>query len=239
MKLCDLTLSTPEENLALDEALLDLCESGVEGEILRFWEPTTHFVVVGYANRVRDEVNVPFCEASGIPIIRRCTGGGTVLQGPGCLNYALVLRIADSPSLRTIAGTNNFILQRHKAALSELVQAPVEIEGHTDLAVGGLKFSGNSQRRRKEFLLFHGCFLRNLDIGLIENTLRFPSKPPDYRVNRSHSEFLRNLNIPAEKVKAALIQAWNASAPLPAVPGDRVERLVREKYADSGWNFRF
>ena len=55
MKLCDLTLATPEENLACDEALLDLCEAGHSGDILRFWEPSRHFVVLGYANKAARE----------------------------------------------------------------------------------------------------------------------------------------------------------------------------------------
>ena len=80
MTYCDLTLPTPEENLACDEALLDLCEEGFANEVLRFWEPSQYFVVVGYANRVAHEVHEAYCEFSGIPILRRCTGGGAVLQ---------------------------------------------------------------------------------------------------------------------------------------------------------------
>ena len=67
MTLLDLTLPTPAENLALDEALLDAAEDGVGGEVLRFWESPTPFVVVGYANKIASEVNVAACEATGGP----------------------------------------------------------------------------------------------------------------------------------------------------------------------------
>src|SRR6266566_3649960 len=150
MKYCDLTLAPPAENLACDEALLQLAEEdGKMGEVLRVWEPMQYFVVVGYANRVGTEVNLPFCQRHTIPVLRRCTGGGTVLQGPGCLNYSLILPIAGSGPLRSIPATNDFILKRHQSALAALLRAPVEIRGHTDLAIGGLKFSGNAQRRKK------------------------------------------------------------------------------------------
>ena len=89
VNLLDLTLSTPAENLAADEALLDEREATAGEPVLRLWESPEHFVVVGYSNRVGTEVNEPACRARGIPILRRCSGGGTVLQGPGCLNYAL------------------------------------------------------------------------------------------------------------------------------------------------------
>ena len=116
MKLCDLTLASPEENLACDEALLDFCEAGQSEEILRFWEPARYFVVLGYANKVAREVNLPFCRANGIPVLRRCTGGGTVLQGPGVLNYSLILRMDASGPLHSIAATNEFIMERHQQA---------------------------------------------------------------------------------------------------------------------------
>src|SRR5438067_1520295 len=100
MKYCDLTLSTPAENLACDEVLLQLAEqNGAGDEVLRVWEPMQYFVVVGYANRVATEVDIRFCQTNSIPVLRRCSGGGTVLQGPGCVNYSLVLRISESGPL--------------------------------------------------------------------------------------------------------------------------------------------
>src|SRR4029077_14400618 len=117
MKQLDLTLPSTAENLAADEALLEWCEAGDGAEVLRFWEPHEYFVVVGYANKVATEVNVATCEAKGIPIFRRCSGGGTVVQGPGCLNYTLVLRIADDGPLPTIGTANQFIMRRNRAAI--------------------------------------------------------------------------------------------------------------------------
>src|SRR2546425_2938209 len=124
MTLLDLTLPTPAENLACDEALLDAAESGSGGEVLRFWESPEYFVVVGYANKVATEVNVAACEARGIPILRRCSGGGTVVQGPGCLNYALVLRITEESATRTISAANQFIMERNRDAVETLLRNP-------------------------------------------------------------------------------------------------------------------
>src|SRR5271156_784636 len=81
MKHLDLTLPSPAENLACDEALLDACEENGGEEVLRFWEAREKIVAVGYANKIATEVNVENCRAKKIPILRRCSGGGTVLQG--------------------------------------------------------------------------------------------------------------------------------------------------------------
>src|SRR5512136_2851887 len=122
MKYLDLTLPTPAENLACDEALLDWCEEerGAD-EVLRVWEPSDYFVVVGYANKVATEANVSACRAKGIPIHRRCSGGGTVLQGRGCLNYALVLRIAEHGPLSSISAANHFVMGRNRAAVESVM----------------------------------------------------------------------------------------------------------------------
>ena len=258
MKLLDLTLTSPAENLACDEALLDCGENRAEEEVLRFWEPREYFVVVGYANRLATEVNVAACEARGIPVLRRCSGGGTVLQGPGCLNYALTLRITDTGPTRNIQAANQFIMERNRVAIENLLsrsrrreeahhsksesrkqKAEISVCGHTDLAIDGLKFSGNSQRRRRRFLLFHGTFLLDFDIALVEELLSSPSRQPDYRRNRSHKDFLTNLPLPAASVKAALARAWNAAAPLVDFPRDPIEALAREKYAQRAWSLKF
>ena len=239
MKFCDWSLATAEENLACDEALLGACEAGAAGELLRFWAPTQYFVVLGYANKAEREVNLPFCRASNIPVLRRCTGGGTVLQGPGVLNYSLLLRFDNAGPLRSISATNEFILQRLQAAVAPLIGERVQRQGQTDLAVGGLKFCGNAQRRHRSFLIFHGAFLLNLDIGLVEKTLPLPSREPDYRAGRSHTDFLLNLKLPADSLKSALREAWQANEPLSEVPFPQVGRLVNEKYALKEWNYKF
>ncbi len=235
----DLTLPSPEENLALDEALLDDCERGEAGEVLRFWEPKQFFVVVGYANSVQKEVNTAFCAQHGIRILRRCSGGGTVLQAPGCLDYSLVLRIDRDPALWSIPGTNQYVLDRHAGALSALLRKQVTREGHTDLALGSLKFSGNAQRRRKDALLFHGAFLLAMDFDVLEKALPLPSKQPEYRQGRAHRDFLMNLGASADRIKECLCEIWRVSEPASNVPVKETARLVREKYGRQEWIDKF
>src|SRR5712664_1971437 len=116
---------------------------------------------------------------------------------------------------------------------------PVTVEGFTDLAVNGLKFSGNAQRRKRRCLLFHGTFLLDLDLSLVEELLRPPSRQPAYRENRSHAEFLTRLGCPASAIKAALQKVWNAKEPLEVIPNAAISQLVRAKYATDEWNLKW
>jgi lipoate-protein ligase A len=246
MQILDLTLPTPAENLAADEALLDLCEAGAGDETLLFWEPRETFVVVGYANKIATEVNVAACVAKKIPIFRRCSGGGAVVQMPGGLNYSLILQIIEDGSTRSISSANKFIMEKNRATIETIFKSEIGnrkseilVRGHTDLCLGDLKFAGNSQRRRKHFLLFHGTLLLNCDLALVGELLPMPSLQPDYRASRSHEEFVTNLNLPAEKVKAALAREWNAAEELKNPPLEEIAKLAREKYATREWNFKF
>jgi lipoate-protein ligase A len=247
MELFDFTFATPAENLACDEALLDACESSGT-EVLRFWEPRGYFVVVGYGNSIGTEVNVAACEAENIPVLRRCSGGGTVLQGPGCLNYSLSLRVDRAAALQSISSANHFIMEQNRVALEGLLNRPsvrqaapagVAVHGCTDLAWDGRKFSGNSQRRRKNSLLFHGTFLLRFDLSRVETLLPVPKRQPAYRENRSHTSFLRNLEVDVDSVKAALRSAWNATTPLGNIPHEAIASLVRDRYGTREWNFNF
>ncbi len=232
----DRTFPSAAGNLACDEALLDACESG-GGEVLRFWESPEYFVVVGFSNEVAKEVHLSACRADGIPVLRRCSGGGTVLQGEGCLNYSVVLEFGNHPGVETITGANRYIMERQRAALAKACGRAVEISGCTDLAIDGQKFSGNAQRRQRRAILFHGTFLLRFDLNKMDRYLNMPSRQPDYRAGRPHGGFVMNTGLPASAVKDALRKIWQAEAPLDAVPD--CGRLIAEKYARDDWNLKF
>ncbi len=252
MKRLDLTSPSPAENLAAEEVFLDAAENGDSGEMLLFWEPRETFVVVGYANKISTEVNVAACEKKNVPIFRRCTGGGTVVQMRGGLNYSLILRIDESGETRNITSANQFIMEKNRAAIegevrSQKSEVRISVRGHTDLAltihnsslITPKKFAGNSQRRRKNYLLFHGTLLLDCDLDLISELLLMPSLEPDYRAHRPHSDFVTNLNLPAEKIKSALAAAWGADEKLTHPPLEKIYALAREKYSTRDWNFKF
>jgi len=240
MKYLDHTFNTAEQNLACDEVLLDLCEDGFEDEILRLWEPQNPFVVLGYSNKIRTEVAINSCKALGIPVLRRPSGGGTVVQAPGCLNYSLILRIPPTESpLSSLIGTNQTLLEIICSALSPLLPIPPHIQGTSDLTLNNLKFSGNAQRRKKQTILFHGTLLLNMDLTLISQCLQIPPRQPDYRQNRTHADFVTNIGLASGVVKKALRDIWGCSEELKTLPMQAIQQQVEEKYSKPEWNEKF
>lgn len=234
MDFLDVTLPSPAENLALDEALLLAAESGDGGEVLRFWEWSTPAVVLGSGGRIADDVDESACVADGVPILRRSSGGGTVLLGSGCLLYTLILNYERDPALREIRPSYRFILGLIGQALAEGVGL-IERAGISDLIIAGRKFSGTAQQRKRAFLLHHGTLLYDMDLSHLPRYLREPPRQPDYRDGRPHLDFVGNLALSGDEIKQRLRRVWGADLPSLIWPTDEIRRLVTEKYTQREW----
>jgi lipoate-protein ligase A len=228
----ELTLPSPAENLALDEALLLQAEAGRGGELLRIWEQPSTAVVLGSSGRVAEDVIVDTCLTDGVPILRRCSGGGTVLLGAGCLVFSLILAYRRAAPLADVTHSYEYILGRMSQALG------ARRAGCSDLAIDDVKISGNSQRRLRDHLLHHGTMLFDFDLSLMNRYLLLPQRQPDYRRARQHGQFVRNLALPRAELVACLRSAWGADVPMIEYPEALVHKLMSEKYCDPGWTWR-
>src|SRR5262249_52453085 len=101
MHFLDLTLPGALANLALDEPLLLGADAG-GGEVLRLWERPRPAVVRGAGSALREDADEEACAADGVPLLRRASGGGTVLLGSGCLLFSLVLSYERDPRLAEV-----------------------------------------------------------------------------------------------------------------------------------------
>lgn len=245
MRLINYSFDDPAENLALEEVLLDRVETGKAAETLRFWESPVRFAVIGTGQTLAQEIHVDQCQTEGIPFLRRCTAGGAVLQGPGCLNYTLALRYENRPSFKSLHTSYASILGCIADALAHHGIAAC-FEGICDLALDGGKVSGNAQRRRRNAMLHHGTLVYKPDYDGMERYLREPAERPEYRGVRSHRDFVRGLPLDPWTLRAAVCEAFNVipvsiadNHPAPAPEElDAARRLAAEKYRSDAWTRR-
>ncbi len=237
----DHTRADPREDLALDEALLRTQEADGGPGVLRVWERPAPSVVLGRANKVALNVNRTACEAAGVPVLRRASGGGTVLLGPGALCWSLVLPVGPPAGLPgEIGGVTSAIMHRLAAALRPLI-AGVGVDGTSDLTVPGphgtrVKAGGNAQRWLKRALIHHGTLLYDFDLDAIPRFLTPPERQPDYRAGRDHAAFVRNLPSSRVRLIAALRDAFGATGEAPDVPVELMSKLSAERYAVEAWH---
>lgn len=236
----DVEMPSVAENLALDEALLAEAHDGLlAGLVVRTWMAREPAVVLGSSSHVSQEVDLAACDAEGVAVVRRPSGGLTVVVGPGCLMWTVVA---------TWPGPAPAIDSVHAAVLDPLVAAlraagrPVVRRGSSDLAIdtsGELrKVSGNALRVRRQAVLYHGTLLDSFDLGLVSRVLRHPPREPEYRSGRDHGSFLANLGLGRGPLEAAVREAFAAVEQRHDWPQDRVAELVRDRYHDIAWTHR-
>jgi lipoate-protein ligase A len=229
----DLSLPTLEANLALDEALLLDAEARAAEGVLRIWESAQTGVVLGSGSRLAEEIDLEQCQRDGVPVCRRASGGGTVMLGPGCLCFSLVVPVARLGGWHPIRSPQKVAGPIADALAS--CAGPVRVEAAGDLVYQDRKVGGSAQRKLTTHVLHHGTLLYRFDNQLLERYLHMPSRQPDYRQGRAHSDFVGNLPLARQILVHLLQQAWRADRLLESWPRDLTERLLREKYVQDCW----
>ncbi len=165
MDLIDLTLPTLAENLAFDEVLLLEADEGAANESLRFWEWPNPAVILGAGGNLAADVDEHACIRDEVSIQRRSSGGGTVLLGPGCLLFSLILRFDLNPALKDVNASYRYILGKMAQSLAGVVH--LDLSGTSDLANNHHKCSGNAQQRKRSTVLHHGTLLYQFNLSLL------------------------------------------------------------------------
>ena len=230
----DLTLESVM-NVALDDALIETAEnSDSHAEVLRLWEQEQPIVVIGRSSPLGSEVNHEYCDANSIPIVRRVSGGQSVVVGKGCLVFALLLDMRLRPELNMLDQAHQSVMLRMQDALAA-VGVETEMQGTCDLTFEGRKFSGNAVRKRRNWMLYHGTVLCDFDLSLIANCLGTPARQPDYRGQRTHDQFVTCVPVSTQAVAEAIAKQWQATDAFVDPPLDLARQLVSEKYSTQEW----
>lgn len=234
MIIYDISFQSPLENILCDEMLLQRAEQESGDDVLRLWESPVSFVVLGLIGKVEEDVKVDCCRRDGIDIFRRSSGGGTVVQGLGCLNFSFILSKERAPAL-------NDLHQSYQEVLTPVIDifktlgVEAEFQPISDLALTKTKkkFSGNAQRRMKKNILHHGTVLCNFDLFLIEKYLTMPESVPEYRADRSHLEFVDNIGLNSRKVRDVFFQYFKPSSVVTQLNAQEKNALDRLLLHDS------
>jgi lipoyl(octanoyl) transferase len=247
-------------NMAVDEALLRARIGDSGPPTVRFygWRPAT--VSLGYAQLLDEAVDRRRCDALGIGLARRPTGGSAILHEPpdGEVTYSVVAREGDFAGADDVLETYRVLGEGLAAGLERLgVNAQLtplargrraetasaafcfRRAGAFELAVGGRKLVGSAQRRQRRAFLQHGSVLLTADPARLRAV--FPREPDPTSSLTTLAEILGRS--PAfDAVTTALGAGLADALGVCLVPGDltedewaTVDALVRGKYGTDAW----
>jgi lipoate-protein ligase A len=232
------TFTDPIDHLALDEALLLSAEEGDSSSAIRVWEFSRPVVVAGRSTKIDAEIDRGFCETNEIPIFRRCSGGASIVAGPGCLMYSVILSLDTHPDLRRIDAAHQHVMSRVLQA-ARLQVPEVVLQGICDLTWKNRKCSGNSLRIARQHLLYHGTILYDFELDFIARCLTFAPRQPEYRRERNHQDFVTNLNLDSNAFRSALCDVFQAESAIDANSyRARIRELRDQRYDCLSWHFR-
>ncbi len=164
---------SPARQMGIDEAMaLYAGLRDVAVARIYWFKPTS--VSIGYFQRLREAVDVEEAERLGIPIVRRLSGGGSVLHDEnGEVTYSVA---APAEWLGRVSVEESFRLLASWVACAarRVTGRNATFEGLNDIVIEGRKVSGNAQFRRYNAVLQHGTLLYATRLDLMRHVLRVP-----------------------------------------------------------------
>ena len=177
MKLLINKFTDPEFNLALEEYAL----TQLRQEMIILWRNSAS-VIIGKNQNAIEEIDVDYTRNNNINVIRRQSGGGAVFHDLGNINFTIIGRI----------GSNDFNnYEKFTAPICAFLQSlgiNAKLEGRNDLVINGLKFSGNAQAVKNDWIMHHGTLLFNADMSHLAKAL----KPKPAKIESKGIKSIRN-----------------------------------------------
>ena len=242
-------------NMAVDEVML-LSQKEQPNPTLRFYTWSSPAFSFGYFQDITSEVDVELCRADGIELVKRMTGGGTVVHGWD-LTYTLILpRHAGEKSISEAyqcIGQSLVLAFKKLGIPAACYAASIDTSQTTqnicltnpadyDVMCAGKKLAGVSVRRNRNGMLFQGYISLDMPPASI---LARVSRDPE--IQQILIEKSTAINTEGRRItKSALIETISETFnigitfyadKLSSAEHAQAETLAETRYTTTEWNF--
>ncbi|XVF11905.1 hypothetical protein REPUB_Repub08aG0068300 [Reevesia pubescens] len=189
-------IGLPMMNLLRFKGLPILQQLHIEERLLRTssenWciinDGTTHpTIVMGVSGKPAELLEIESVLRDQVPVIRRFTGGGTVIVDHGII---FVTFICNKEAVHDLQPYPQPIMSWSSLLYSKVFQGIGDFHlRENDYVFGNHKFGGNAQSITKNRWIHHTSFLWDFNIGNM-TYLKLPKRAPAYRSARGHLDFI-------------------------------------------------
>jgi len=196
-------------------------------------------IVLGYSGKIDELLNVHKVNNDKINVIRRYTGGGTVVVDESTIFASIIMNSKDAntqPYPRNIMSWSDNILY---GPIFKKYNKSFSLREH-DYVFGDLKFGGNAQSIIKDRWVHHTSFLWDYNPKRMEY-LKIPSKKPEYRGERNHKDFLTTLkeNLPSmNEFQNNIIEQLSTVYDVKLIDNNTIEKIVNDLKNESNNNIQ-
>lgn len=144
-------------------------------------------IVMGMSGKPSQLLEVGPVMEDRIPVIKRFTGGGTVIVDKSTLFVSLICNKDDVPNVQPYPRS---VMAWSGSLYDEVFKSVNGFQlRENDYVFGDRKFGGNAQSIIKNRWIHHTSFLWDYDVRNMAY-LKLPSRVPQYRLERDHTDFV-------------------------------------------------
>jgi lipoate-protein ligase A len=180
-RLIDTGLRPAAQNIALNRAMLEARRAEEIPSTLRFLRYTP-CALIGSAQSPAQELNLEACQAAGIDIQRRLTGGDVMVLDEGQFAWELYLHRRDVGAADPRAISRR--LCHAAAAAVSALGVDARFRPHNDIEVDGRRVADSAGVFDGDALLFQGALLVDLDPGKLLLASRLAAAAPGAQRDR-------------------------------------------------------
>ena len=229
-------------HMALDEVLLNAVAAGRRPPLLRFWGWTEPTLVLGSNQAVANELDLAAVERRGFTIVRRLSGGGTMLAEPGrTITWSIAMPaapVAGMSFVDSFAHLDGWAVETLRSLGVDAGYRPIN-----DIVSPAGKIAGAAQARRRGALLHHVTMAYSMDPALLFELIRIGRPAVSDRGVRSAPKQVSPLDtllgLSRRDVVAALAAASGATpGRLESSELEAANGLAAAKYGRREWIYR-
>ncbi len=234
--------------LAVDECLAHRLGTGTSQPTLRLYTYRSHCALVGRFQNIDNEINLAYCEANGIALNRRPTGGGAIIMGKDQLGIALCIPGQEEDSYRH---ARELMVTFSAGIISGLETLGIRATfwGKNDVEINHRKVAGLGVYRAPEGgLLFHASVLVDLDIALMLHVLKTPFEKITDKAIATVADRVTTLRretaspVALDEVRASITAGYRRAFGVSLAPGnfmpdeqEAIDALEHSKYLTPDW----
>ncbi|KAL7601152.1 uncharacterized protein LOC111909730 [Lactuca sativa] len=144
-------------------------------------------IVMGISGKPSELVEITPVIQDKIPVIRRFTGGGTVIVDDGTIFVSFICNKDDVPHVQPYPRP---IMSWSSLLYSKVFHGVADFKlRENDYVFGVRKFGGNAQSITKNRWIHHTSFLWDYKTHNM-SYLKLPKRAPEYRLARDHLDFI-------------------------------------------------
>ena len=206
--------------------------------------PDRPYVCIGFHQELEKEIDVEYCRAQDIPILRREVGGGAVYLDGGQLFIHFVFHREHLP--RQVEEIYKLFIrpavETYRAIGIEASHRPLN-----DIVVGGRKIGGTGIAAIGQAMVVAGSLMFDFDTATMARALRVSSEKMRDKIYQSLQEYMTTIRReleeppPRDEVKATLTRKFAETLEVDLQPGEltakerKTVRLLNRRFSSSRW----